>query len=100
MDVGTISDCLVGEWELAQYFLSILNSSEEYKKWAELSCTEIAEHPSHSDLEMKRKRRYPSDHTQVQCCLAIVFTYSIIFQILIIGLHSRLCTAMHSSREN
>ncbi|OWM83637.1 hypothetical protein CDL15_Pgr004066 [Punica granatum] len=34
---GTIRDSLVGEKELAMYFLSMLNSSEEYKKWAELS---------------------------------------------------------------
>ncbi|KAK4800411.1 hypothetical protein SAY86_020898 [Trapa natans] len=62
--IRTISDCLVDEKELAQYFLSILNSSEEYKKWAELFTDGEAEHTSHSDLEMKSKRRYASDHTQ------------------------------------
>ncbi|RVW39319.1 DAR GTPase 2, mitochondrial [Vitis vinifera] len=37
---GAIKDCLVGEKELAQYFLSILNRSDEYKKWEKLSAEE------------------------------------------------------------
>ncbi|XP_031392023.1 DAR GTPase 2, mitochondrial isoform X2 [Punica granatum] len=69
---GTIRDSLVGEKELAMYFLSMLNSSEEYKKWAELSSAQTgrmladceAACASSSDLDMKGKRRYPSDHTQ------------------------------------
>lgn len=84
LDAGIVRDCLVDEKELAQYFLSILNSGDEYKKWAERSSSQTqrsftdgeAEHASHSDLEMKRKRRYASDHTQVWCCFLIEFTYS------------------------
>ncbi|KAJ9558427.1 hypothetical protein OSB04_013041 [Centaurea solstitialis] len=34
---GAIDDILVDQSELAQYFLSILNLSDEYKKWAKFS---------------------------------------------------------------
>ncbi|KAL8119411.1 hypothetical protein AgCh_016798 [Apium graveolens] len=33
---GAIADSLVGELKLAQYFLAILSTSEEYKKWVKL----------------------------------------------------------------
>ena len=36
-NTGAINDSLVGGKELAQYFLSILNLSEEYKKWSKLT---------------------------------------------------------------
>lgn len=69
---GSIRDSLVGEREIAQYFLAILNLSDEYKKWAKLSTYESArsclnhkaECSSSSELGMKRKRQYPTDHTQ------------------------------------
>lgn len=55
---GAIRDILVGEHVIVQYLLTIVNSSDKYKKWANLSVTENS-----LDLE-KQKRRYPSDHTQ------------------------------------
>ncbi|KAL5795166.1 hypothetical protein ACOSP7_003760 [Xanthoceras sorbifolium] len=65
---GAIRDGLVGEKELAQYFLGILNFSEEYKKWAKFCTNEndesLLERSSGPALEMKRKRVYPTDHTQ------------------------------------
>ncbi|KAK2650924.1 hypothetical protein Ddye_018413 [Dipteronia dyeriana] len=62
---GAIRDGLVGEKELARYFLGILNFSEEYKKWAKFSTNENdGEHSNGPELEMKRKRVYPTDHTQ------------------------------------
>lgn len=68
MCLGTIGDSLAGEKEVAQFFLSILNSSEEYKKWENLSIDEtdelLAECESGSSVELKRRRQYPSDHTQ------------------------------------
>ncbi|KAI4312617.1 hypothetical protein MLD38_037421 [Melastoma candidum] len=69
---GAISDHLVGVKELAQYFLSVLNSSEEYRKWEKLlprrnDCL-VIDSPgvstSGSHLETKKIRRHPSDHTQ------------------------------------
>lgn len=70
---GTIQDCFAGEKELAQCFLSILNRSDEYKKWAKLSNSENErsfadrniECSTSSEMGMKRKRQYPTDHTQV-----------------------------------
>ncbi|KAK1550527.1 hypothetical protein Q3G72_020445 [Acer saccharum] len=62
---GAIRDGLVGEKELARYFLGILNFSEEYKKWAKFSTNENdGERSNGPELEMKRKRVYPTDHTQ------------------------------------
>ncbi|CAB4299673.1 unnamed protein product [Prunus armeniaca] len=69
---GTIQDCFAGEKELAQCFLSILNRSDEYKKWAKLSNSENErsfadrniECSTSSEMGMKRKRQYPTDHTQ------------------------------------
>ena len=70
---GSIRDCLVGEREIAQYFLAILNSSDEYKKWAKLAMNENdrtfldlkVEGLSSCELDKKQKRQYPTDHTQV-----------------------------------
>lgn len=64
---------MVGEKELARYFLAILNTSDGYKKWERLSTHgndksftgQEVEGSSDSKLNMKRKRQYPSDHTQV-----------------------------------
>ncbi|KAK7814613.1 dar gtpase 2, partial [Quercus suber] len=40
----SIRDCLLGEREIAQYFLALLNSSDEYKKWAKLSMNDFIVH--------------------------------------------------------
>ncbi|KAJ0037286.1 hypothetical protein Pint_22446 [Pistacia integerrima] len=69
---GAIRDSFVGVKKLAEFFLAILNSSDEYKKWAKFSTYENdrsnlqhnVEHSTASELEKKQKRRYPSDHTQ------------------------------------
>lgn len=73
LNVGAIRDCLVGVKELAQYFLAILDSSDEYKKWAKCCINENdksilhhkANHSGGSETQIKRKRQYPTDHTQV-----------------------------------
>lgn len=70
---GAIADCLVGELELAQYFLAILNLNDEYKKWAKLPAIEsksflgdqMRECSSGSEIDMRRKKQISSDHTQV-----------------------------------
>lgn len=63
---GAIKDSAVGETKLAQYFLSILNSSDEYMKWGKLSGIEIGVLSSKggTDLDKSRKKQYPTDHTQ------------------------------------
>ncbi|XP_073038732.1 DAR GTPase 2, mitochondrial isoform X1 [Primulina eburnea] len=63
---GAIKDSAVGEIELVQYFLSILNSSDEYTKWGKLSGIEIGGLSSEggTDLDKRRKKQYPTDHTQ------------------------------------
>lgn len=72
-NAGAISDCFAGEKELAHYLLTILNLSHEYKKWEKLAhpkngiplVDHKAECSSRSEMDMKRKRQYPTDHTQV-----------------------------------
>lgn len=68
---GAIADCLVGELELAEYFLAILSTSDEYKKWVKLpsiktkilkgdlrgKCSTV------SEVKMGPKKQV-SDHTQ------------------------------------
>ncbi|EXB70678.1 Ribosome biogenesis GTPase A [Morus notabilis] len=69
---GAVDDCLVRREELAQYFLTFLNLSDEYKKWSKLSKNEIvkpladhkAERSSGVKMDAKRRRQYPTDHTQ------------------------------------
>ncbi|XP_004307310.1 PREDICTED: mitochondrial ribosome-associated GTPase 1 [Fragaria vesca subsp. vesca] len=68
---GTIVDYISGEKELAQCFLAILNRSNEYKKWANLSNSENGrtwiDHNiecSNSSKDIKEKRQYSADHTQ------------------------------------
>ncbi|XWS56838.1 hypothetical protein CRYUN_Cryun09bG0119900 [Craigia yunnanensis] len=71
---GAIRDGLIGPKELAQYFLTILNLSDQYKKWAKFSTNrgkvsfiERKEEPSiSSKLEMRQKKQYLMDHTQVK----------------------------------
>ncbi|PIN01839.1 Conserved ATP/GTP binding protein [Handroanthus impetiginosus] len=54
---GAIKDTLVGEIELARYFLSILSLSDEYRKWEKLSLT-------NEGISGLDKKQYPTDHTQ------------------------------------
>ncbi|PON87525.1 GTP binding domain containing protein [Trema orientale] len=69
---GAINDSLVGGKELAQYLLAILNWSDEYKKWSRLTHNENeipwtdykADCSSGFEKDMKRRRQYPTDHTQ------------------------------------
>ncbi|XP_065865169.1 DAR GTPase 2, mitochondrial [Euphorbia lathyris] len=67
---GAIRDCLVGEKELAQYFLAILNLSDEYKKWAKLSThgnnISYIDHKAECSSEGHSgiKRKTLTDHTQ------------------------------------
>ncbi|XXG77938.1 hypothetical protein AAC387_Pa08g1987 [Persea americana] len=68
---GAIDDCLVGECELAMYFLAILNSNEEHKQWGKLNARQD-DTLSLDDKEKslagshmnKRRKQYPTDHTQ------------------------------------
>ncbi|CAB81166.1 putative protein [Arabidopsis thaliana] len=65
--VGAIPDDIVGELKLARLFLTILNSSHEYKKWAKLCKSQdltesLSDESSKSDA--KHKRQYATDHTQ------------------------------------
>lgn len=46
---GAIKDSVVGEKNLVQYFLSILSTGNEYKKWANLSCIDMGGGPSQTD---------------------------------------------------
>lgn len=58
---------MAGEVRLAEYFLSILNLGEEYKKWEKLSMSGTGA-PSTGDgasVPGRKKRQYPTDHTQV-----------------------------------
>ncbi|XP_037496135.1 DAR GTPase 2, mitochondrial isoform X3 [Jatropha curcas] len=72
LTAGAIEDCLVGEKELAQLFLAILNLSDEYKKWTNLLLHEydksFANHKtecsSDRQLDTKEKKQYVTDHTQ------------------------------------
>ncbi|KAF8412530.1 hypothetical protein HHK36_000519 [Tetracentron sinense] len=69
---GAIEDYLVGECELARYFLAILNLSNEYKHWANLlgeeddrSSVDYKANPlGSSELDMRRRKQYATDHTQ------------------------------------
>ncbi|KAI3683322.1 hypothetical protein L1987_83825 [Smallanthus sonchifolius] len=51
---GAIADSLFDQSELAQYFLSILNLSHEYKKWEKFS----------GESELDEEDRTMNDHTQ------------------------------------
>ncbi|KAL3537164.1 hypothetical protein ACH5RR_000530 [Cinchona calisaya] len=68
---GAIRDCIVGKMEIARFFLSILNLSEEYNKWANFSATENdrlfhckGEFSENSHLDKRQKRQSATDHTQ------------------------------------
>ncbi|XVE98345.1 hypothetical protein REPUB_Repub03eG0098400 [Reevesia pubescens] len=66
---GAIAGSLIGQKELAQYFLGILNSSDQYKKWAKLS-TKLSfieckkKHSSSFELDIRKKKIvYNGSHT-------------------------------------
>ncbi|XP_052727173.1 DAR GTPase 2, mitochondrial isoform X2 [Vigna angularis] len=69
---GAVEDCLVRRKEVAQYFLAIHNSSDQYKKWAKLYMKDngrsflngTTEQLTSSKLLMKYKSQTPTDHTQ------------------------------------
>ncbi|XP_068635634.1 DAR GTPase 2, mitochondrial [Aristolochia californica] len=69
---GAISDSVVGEIELARYFLAILNSSDAYKRWEKLISEEddmLFTDPkqkllNNSNASKPQKRQYRTDHTQ------------------------------------
>ncbi|KAL0410849.1 UNVERIFIED_CONTAM: DAR GTPase 2, mitochondrial [Sesamum latifolium] len=64
---GAIKDSMVGEIQLAEYFLSILSLSDEYKKWGTLPGFETRQLLSYegiSNPDKRQKRQYPTDHTQ------------------------------------
>ncbi|XP_027912113.1 DAR GTPase 2, mitochondrial isoform X2 [Vigna unguiculata] len=69
---GAVGDCLVRRKEVAQYFLAILNSSDQYKKWAKLFMKDndrsflngTTEQLTSSELHMKKKIQFQTDHTQ------------------------------------
>ncbi|KAA3471870.1 DAR GTPase 2, mitochondrial isoform X3 [Gossypium australe] len=69
---GAIRDGLIEQKELARYFLTILNLSDRYKKWAKFSAHEdrllsFIEHKEgsiSSKLEMRQKKQHMMDHTQ------------------------------------
>ncbi|KAA8520367.1 hypothetical protein F0562_014623 [Nyssa sinensis] len=56
---GAISDCFIGETELARYFLAVLNLTVGLK--AECSG---ALNSAGCELDKRQKRKYPTDHTQ------------------------------------
>lgn len=68
-NAGAIRDTVAGELELARYFLAILSLADEYKPWRKLSGMQTAEgaltNEGTSTLNARRKRQYPTDHTQV-----------------------------------
>ncbi|KAH1107763.1 hypothetical protein J1N35_011531 [Gossypium stocksii] len=70
---GAIRDGLIEPKELARYFLTILNLSDQYKKWAKFSANEDRllsfieykeEGSISSKLEMRQKKQHMMDHTQ------------------------------------
>ncbi|KAG9452252.1 hypothetical protein H6P81_005156 [Aristolochia fimbriata] len=69
---GAINDSFVGEIELAMYFMAILNSSDEYKRWEKLIPKEddmLFTDPKQklvedSSASKPQKRQYRTDHTQ------------------------------------
>ncbi|KAK4397123.1 DAR GTPase 2, mitochondrial [Sesamum angolense] len=64
---GAIKDSVVGEIQLAEYFLSVLSLSNEYKKWGTLPGFETRQLLSNegiSNPDNRQKRQYPTDHTQ------------------------------------
>lgn len=63
---GAISDYIVGKIELAKYFLSILNLSDEYKKWEKFYATGsiFTESEASQNSHLEKRRMRERDHTQ------------------------------------
>lgn len=65
---GAIDDHLIGEGDLAKYFLSILYSSDEYNKWEKFSSFMneklLVNNGESSGYSDKRMKQYATDHTQ------------------------------------
>ncbi|KAK7323900.1 hypothetical protein VNO77_27402 [Canavalia gladiata] len=69
---GAIGDYIVRRKEIAQYFLAIHNSSEQYKKWEKISAknndilflNSTMECLTSSGMHMKLQNQIPTDHTQ------------------------------------
>ncbi|KAK7271620.1 hypothetical protein RJT34_27671 [Clitoria ternatea] len=69
---GAIGDCLVERKEIAQYFLAIHNSNEQYKKWEKLSTNDndtlffngTTNCLTSSGSHRKQSKQIPTDHTQ------------------------------------
>ncbi|XP_020249555.1 DAR GTPase 2, mitochondrial [Asparagus officinalis] len=69
---GAIKDSLLDEIKVAQYFLLILSSSEQYKFWEKLTAlvhgSTLAESKekclADSDTDYRRRTQYSSDHTK------------------------------------
>ncbi|KAI5647597.1 hypothetical protein M9H77_33602 [Catharanthus roseus] len=63
---GAINDYIVGKIELAKYFLSVLNRSDEYKKWEKFTAIGNInnENEASASSHMERSRRRQNDHTQ------------------------------------
>ncbi|XP_051123687.1 DAR GTPase 2, mitochondrial [Andrographis paniculata] len=62
---GAIKDSLVGEINLARYFLSVLSSSDEYKKWENLNLSNgVLANEGSPDLGRRQRRQLQTDHTQ------------------------------------
>ncbi|KAJ4958825.1 hypothetical protein NE237_025936 [Protea cynaroides] len=69
---GAIQDFLVGEQELAEYFLATFNSSDVYKQWKNLPSEEdersSKDHKAKllgsPEADVRKHKQYPTDHTQ------------------------------------
>ncbi|KAL8555671.1 hypothetical protein ACS0TY_003474 [Phlomoides rotata] len=64
---GAINDTAVGEIKLAEYFLSILSLSDEYKKWEKFSIFETRRASTHggiASLSKRQKGQHLTDHTR------------------------------------
>ncbi|XP_073002625.1 DAR GTPase 2, mitochondrial isoform X3 [Typha latifolia] len=69
---GAIKDSLLCEYELAQYFLAVFNSTEQYKQWENFNdrvdcslSSDIREKiVVDTDTTKRKRRQYSSDHTQ------------------------------------
>ncbi|GMI89199.1 hypothetical protein like AT4G10650 [Hibiscus trionum] len=64
---GAIRDGLIEQKELAQYFLTILNLSDQYKKWVKFTTNQSRlnrKEEASINSETRQKRQHLMDHTQ------------------------------------
>ncbi|KAJ8754543.1 hypothetical protein K2173_005704 [Erythroxylum novogranatense] len=67
---GAFKDCLIGEKELARYFLAILCLNDEYRKWTKTNASENVtsildqKTTASSVSETDKQKKYFTDHTQ------------------------------------